>query len=413
MCSQLAKKVWYLLLLVSLSCGSKNSTPISTYKVTEGEFIINVVETGELKATRSTMISAPAVSWNFGDLKITKLIDEGTAVQQGDTLVQFDQAEVQKAIIDANAELEIARADYAKTEANQRSKIEDLEADLKMVEISFEVSKLELEQAFYESDIRKKEIQLQLDQAEISLNKARTEIENQKQVHHEELRKLKLKIDQLELNLKDAHDTLRKLTVTAPNNGLVIIEENWMSDTKWQVGDQPFSGWPLMSIPDLSEIKAEAQINEVDISKIKLNQTVRIKLDASPDTTFTGKVISVASLAREKDRKSKVKVFPIEILIDGIHKLLMPGMTVSCEIVVEKIPKVIFIPIEGFFKKDEKNIAYIARGTSYKPREIKIGVANNDFVVIEQGLKPGETITLGDPSRMQPTSKTEKEKEAK
>ncbi|MCI0516073.1 efflux RND transporter periplasmic adaptor subunit [candidate division KSB1 bacterium] len=412
MCSPIAKKVWYLLLWISLSCGSKNSTPISTYQVTEGEFVINVVETGELKATRSIMISAPAISWNFGDLKITKLIDDGTAVQQGDTLVEFDQAEVQKAIIDANAELEIAKADYAKNEANQNSKIEDLEADLKMAEISFEVSKLELEQAFYESDIRKKEIQLQLDQAEISLNKARNEIENQKQVHREELRKLKLKIDQLELNLKDAHDTLRKLTVTAPNNGLVIIEENWMSDTKWQVSDQPFSGWPLMSLPDLSEIKAEAQINEVDISKIKLNQPVRLKLDASPDTTFTGKVVMVATLAKEKDRKSKVKVFPIEILIDGIHKLLMPGMTVSCEIVVDKIPKAIFIPIEGFFKKDEKNIVYIARGTSYKPREIKIGVANNDFIVIEQGLKPGETIALGDPSQASATSKTEKKKGA-
>ena len=400
---------WLIFLALLLTCQSRVKDSVQVFEIKPSEFLIDVVETGELKATRSTNISAPAIDWRFGDLKITKLIDDGKEVEKGDTLVLFDQAEVQKAIIDAKAELDIAKAELNKMKANQNSKIEDLEADLKMTEISFQISKLELEQATYEADIRKKEIQLQLNQAEISLNKAREEIENQNKIHQEELKQQELKISQLEDNLKNAYETLAQLTVTTETPGLVILSENWMSDNKWQVGDQPYSGWPLITLPDLSEIKAETEINEVDISKIELNQNVRIKLDAYPDTTFTGKVTHIATLAKEKDRESKVKVFPIEILINGYHSLLMPGMTVSCQIIVDKIDSVLFIPIAGLHKIEDKNIVYLMNGSSFENKEVTVGAYNNDFVIIEQGLEAGDRIALGEPTEVkQPKGKEKK-----
>ncbi|MBN2088062.1 efflux RND transporter periplasmic adaptor subunit [candidate division KSB1 bacterium] len=400
-------------LIIISGCGSKIARQIETYKVKRGEFLINVVETGELKATVSTMVSAPAIDWRFGDLKITKLIEDGMQVQIGDTLVLFDPAEVQKAIIDKKAELDIARAEYTKMEADQKSKIEELEADLKMAEISYQISQLELEQAAYQADIKKKEIQLQLQQSEISLKKAREEIENQKMIHLEELRKQQLKISQLESNLAAANETLTKLTVKAPGPGLVIIEENWMSDAKWQVGEQPWSGVPIMSLPDLSQIKAMTEINEVDISKVKMGQKVKIKLDAYPDTTFTGEVIDIALLAKRKDRKSDVKVFPVEILISGNHKLLKPGMTVNCDIIADKIDSVLFIPLEGLFIKNEKRIVYLKKGNDYKPQEVRVGRENNDYVVIEEGLKEGNEIALNDPSQILTTEKGKNQGETK
>jgi len=307
---QVRNSLILLLMLVLLRCGADFKSDISTYKVKYDDFLISETETGELKATNSTMLSAPAINWRFGDLKITQIAEDGTEVQKGDTLIRFDEAEVQKAIIDAQAELDIAKAELEKIRADQQSKLEDLEADLRMAEISFEISKLELEQAQYKADIDKKKIQLQLNQAEISLAKAREEIQNQKKIHQEEFHKQELKIQQLQNNLQDARETLAKMTVTAPTPGLTIIERSWASGNKWQVGEQPWPGVPIISLPDLTEIKAVTEINEVDISKIRLDQKAHIKLDAYPDTTFTGKVIDIAVLAQKKDNKSNVKVFP-------------------------------------------------------------------------------------------------------
>jgi HlyD family secretion protein len=408
MSTQYFRSTLLICTLVLFSCKSNIKEKLQVFELKPGEFLIDVVETGELKATQSINIAAPSINWRFGELKITKLINDGSAVKQGDTLILFDQAEVQKAIIDAQAELDIAHAELEKLQATQQSKIEDLEADLKMTEISYQISKLELEQATYEAEIRKKEIQLQLNQAEISLNKARDEIENHKKIHREELHQKELNIKQLDDNLKDAYDTVAKLTVTAENPGIAIIEDNWMSGNKWQVGDQPYMGWPMISLPDLSEIKSVTDINEVDISKIKLNQTVRVKLDAYPDTTFAGKVISIANLAKEKSKESKAKVFPLEILIDGYHKLLMPGMTVSCQIIVNKIDSVLFVPIDALHKKEGKNTVHLVKGNSFEDREVAVGAYNNDYAVIEDGLKKGDRVALGDPGRLAEDAKKKK-----
>ena len=103
---QFSKKVVLILLcsLAFFSCQSKIDINIETYRVARGEFLASVTETGELKAVNSEMISAPSIDWRFGALKITRLVEDGDQVAAGDVIVEFDKAEVEKAIVDAKAE---------------------------------------------------------------------------------------------------------------------------------------------------------------------------------------------------------------------------------------------------------------------------------------------------------------------
>lgn len=387
----------YLLLFICCSPDIKRS--VQTYRVKKSEFHINVVESGEVQAKKSINISSPAMSWRFGALKITKIIDDGTEILVGDTVILFDPSEVQKAIIDANSELEIAKAELNKLKAEQESKIQELEADLKVADISHEISQIELGLATFESDIKKKEIRHNLEQSKISLDKAADEIENYKDIHIEEQHQSKLKIKQLENNLEEANKTLRNLTVISKSSGVAIIRKNWRTENKWQVGDIPWSGMPLIDLPDLRELRAETKINEVDISKIKLDQEVDIQLDAFSDTIYTGTVVEIASLAKYKDekKKSKVKIFPVKILINGTSKNLMPGMTVSCKIIVDKIDNVLFIPLEAIIKEENTDYVFLKSGDTFTKREVKVGLANNDYIIIEKGLIEGDQIALSDP----------------
>ena len=387
----------YLLLFICCSPDIKRS--VQTYRVKKSEFHINVVESGEVQAKKSINISSPAMSWRFGALKITKIIDDGTEILVGDTVILFDPSEVQKAIIDANSELEIAKAELNKLKAEQESKIQELEADLKVADISHEISQIELGLATFESDIKKKEIRHNLEQSKISLDKVADEIENHKDIHIEEQHQSKLKIKQLEINLEEANKTLRNLTVISKSSGVAIIRKNWRTENKWQVGDIPWSGMPLIDLPDLRELRAETKINEVDISKIKLDQEVDIQLDAFSDTIYTGTVVEIASLAKYKDekKKSKVKIFPVKILINGTSKNLMPGMTVSCKIIVNKIDNVLFIPLEAIIKEENTDYVFLKSRDTFTKREVKVGLANNDYIIIEKGLIEGDQIALSDP----------------
>lgn len=386
-----------LTVLLLTGCKTKAAREVETCKVKNGLFFIDLVEQGEINATSAINISSPAQSWRFGLLKITQIVEDGDQIQAGDTAILFDPSEVQKAILDAEAELEIAKDELGKKRAEQASKIAELKANIEISEISHKISELNLEQATFEAEITRKEIELILEKAKIALNKARDEITNQQKIHVEEIQQSMLKIRQLETNLGEAEITLENLTVVSPAAGIAILRKNWFTGNKWQVGDQPWSGNPLIDLPDLSELKVDAEISEVDISKVRLDQKVEIKLDAFSDTVFTGKIISIANLAQFKGGDSKIKIFPVEILLDNTSEKFLPGMTVSCRIIVDKLDSVLYIPMEALFVDGKKKYVYARSGNSYHKKDVVIGLSNNDFIVIKEGVDYDEVIAMSDP----------------
>jgi len=76
-----------------------------------------------------------------------------------------------------------------------------------------------------------------------------------------------------------------------------------------------------------------------------------IRPDAYSDSTYAGKIEAVANLAQNKDYKTKIKIFPVQIRITGQSKTLLPGLTVSCKIIVSEIDSVLYIPLESLFKE--------------------------------------------------------------
>ena len=355
---------------------------------------MDVAEEGEINATKAISISTPNIDWRFGLLKITQIVEDGDDVSAGDTVIRFDPSDVQKAIIDAQASLEIANAEKAKMLAEQESKIAELEADLKISELDYQINEIRLEQATFDSDVARRELQLSLEKAKISHETARKEIDNQKLIHSQNIRQKDVQIVQDRNKLEDAYETLEKLTVTSPSSGMAILQTNWSTDEKWAVGEQPWPGYPLANLPDMSELKVETEVNEVDISKIKVGQKAEIKLDAFSDTVYTGEVMSVAGLAKFKRRESKVKVFHVEILLDEASRKLMPGMTVSCRIVLDRIDDAVYVPIEAVFKEGEKEFAFVRSGSGFRKKDIKTGISNNDFTIVENGLREGDRVSL-------------------
>jgi HlyD family secretion protein len=398
-----------VLLSLFVFCQSTSTIDVETFTVKRQDFISLVTETGELEAVNSQTITAPSISWRYGQLKITKLVEDGKQVQKDEVVVEFDKAEVQKSLDDAKAELEIANAELRKAQATNDSKIDELESDHERSRLQHRIHELNLQQATFKADIEKKQIELDLERAAISLDKARQEIQNQKSINREEISKLELKVQQVQAKLEEALDTLDKLTINAPGPGIAIIKKSWMTDQKFQVDDQLYPGWPMIGLPDLSLMQAKVLINEVDIAKIDTSQKAQIKLDAFPDSSFNAHVSEIATLARNKSRDSKVKVFDAILILSESDSTFMPGMTVSCEIIVEKIPDTLFIPLESLFKKDGNNIVYVENGKGFDERIVSVGQENDDYVIITSGIKEREHVALRDPTELS-TIKDDEEK---
>jgi HlyD family secretion protein len=202
---------------------------------------------------------------------------------------------------------------------------------------------------------------------------------------------------------------MNMLTILAPAPGIAILEENWTTDEKFQVNDQVWRGNPLIKLPDLSIMQAKVPINEVDVGKVDTMQQARIRLDAFPDSVFSGRVKDIAALARNKERDSKVKVFDVYVLLDKSNQNLMPGMTVSCEIIVNRIADTFFVPVEALFHNDSLDYVYLKKSGRFTEQPVSIGAENEDYVIIIQGLESGDQVALINPDML----KQEKKKSGK
>jgi len=389
--------VLILLIILLCECKKKDVDQIPVTKVINSTFYIDLYEQGEIETVNSQNISAPLISYRYGNLKIINIIKDGQEVNPGDTLVIFDPAEVKKTILESEERVEISLAEMEKLKAQHQSELEELNASYEITRLSLEISKIEYESAIYESEIKKKEIQLNLDKAEIALVKAKEQIDNRIKIQVEEIKQKSLSIDQDRSRLQESYETLEKLFVTTPSPGIGIIARNWSNGNKFQVGDQCWPGFALIQLPDLSSLKATVKINEVDIAKITTGLSVQIRPDAFSDSIFTGVVNSVANLAVNKDNSTKIKVFPVEILINETNKNLLPGLTVSCRIIIDKIENALFVPKDAVHLEGDVYYVYKKSGRNYKKTEVEVGLSNSDYIIITKGLDNGDEVALVDP----------------
>lgn len=291
------------------------------------------IETGYLQAVSSTAIVMPWFDWSYGEPQITLLEEEGTLVEPGDVVAELDQSGVLSALETSREQLELAEVNLSSLEMTQATQIANLNADLQQRLSRYRQAQIDTQRVAYESESKKNMQLLELENARIALEKSRRKIETTKLVQEQD-RKIQLaRIEQIRSAIETAERTLESYTLKAPARGMVVYSEIRADGErrKIQVGDNIRPGSPVIQLPDMSRMKVETAVNETDISKIQPGQKVRVRLDAYPKKKFDGVITMVANTCHPRSRGSDIKVFDVEVLVDGNDRVLKPGMTVSCE----------------------------------------------------------------------------------
>ena len=346
--TQIKRRWWILSLLLILVLGGawlgghlmheEAESSIPTYPVQQGEFVIKLkLKGGELEAVEAENVVAPRVR---GQLKIVELFPEGEQVAVGDLLVQFEQTDFHKRVMDDEQEVESAKADLEKTLATQKAEIAKLEADIANEEANLRLAELTVERMVFEATVQKEEAEIEAHKAKLSHQQAIEKLASQKIVNAAEVKKRQLNIERQERDLKKARDDLASTTIKAEKPGLVVYGKVWKGERPEKSASATRSGGGVnvISLPDLSHMQVKTYVNEVEVDKLDTGQVATIKLDALPEPTFHGKIKSIASLGPREGRRKNVKVFDVIIQIEEEDIRLKPGMTATSHVVVETIP---------------------------------------------------------------------------
>ena len=212
--------------------------------------------------------------------------------------------------------------------------------------------------------------------------------------------------------------------IVAPMDGVVLTKNVEIGESITSGVSSFNAGTVLFTVADTSKMIVKAGVNEVDIGKITVSMPVRVTLDAYPKVLFKGKIDRIAPAVRVDD---KVRVFDVEIRLDAQGRELRSGMTANIEVIGEKKEKVLSIPVESVFKRDDQEIVYVKKHVDPKQfaenakkkteakagekkddkdawkqffdkRVVVTGLADNARVQIVSGLKAGEEVALEDPT---------------
>jgi RND family efflux transporter MFP subunit len=341
------------------------------------------------------------------DPRIVKLAESGKPVRKGDTVVEFDAVQQEQNYIERSTSVRTADSEIVQTKASHKITNEADAMSLMSGEYNLERAKLEASKAEILSEIEGQKNRIQVGVSEGELNQVKTTINSRQISQGADLDRLGQRKDKTVRDMDLAKSYLSKMVIRAPNDGIVNILPNFrsggsfgQSPPPFKEGDRAWTGAAIAEIPDLSEMYIDLKLEEVDRGKLKMGQNVRIRVDAIPEKEFTAQLDWISPIAAliYRGGGSSEKSFPARATLKNLDPRLRPGMSGSAEIIIERDPNALLIPVRSSFTQNDKPAVYVQKGQQFLVRGITVGKRNEEDMVVLGGLNEGELVTLENPA---------------
>ncbi len=390
-----------LCLLQGCQAGASESGQMITSEVKQGPFNIYVNATGELKAKRSVKIRGPQGMRSVGiwQTAISDLIPEGSMVKKGDFVASLDKSELATKMQELQSEIEKIETQLAQSKIDTAIEMKEIRDEIANLEFSMQQEELEIEKNRFEPEMIIEQSKLKLqkserDYAQLQEKLKLKEIQSEAKIgeHDAELRQKRIRMNQYET-------VAQQFTVTAPEDGMLIYDRNWNGSKKGP--GSTVSAWdPVVAeLPDLSDFISVIYVNEVDISKLKDGQDVKIQVDAFPEKTFEGYVSAVANIGQQL-RNQDAKVFEVTVQLNQVDSILRPAMTTSNEVLVYAYEDVLSVPLEAYQKTDSLEFVVKKVGNKFLKQQVIADASNDDEIIIAAGLSSEDIVCLTTPDNL-------------
>ena len=204
-----------------------------------------------------------------------------------------------------------------------------------------------------------------------------------------------LSVESAQNQLSSAQKSLDDYSITAPISGTVITKNA-------KEGDNINATYanPLAVIYDLSKVKFQMKVDELDVLKIFVGQEVQVTADALEEVTMTG---HITNISLEAITTGGVTEYPVTVEMDEVGALL-PGMNVSATIVLEEVKGAMCVPVDALMRgnivyvKNEEGVETdadaVAAGVpaGFHEVTVEVGVSSDSYVQILSGLKETDEV---------------------
>jgi HlyD family secretion protein len=366
---------------------NKRAVEVRLEAVQPRDLVASVTASGKIEPQTSVDISADITG------RITRIaVKEGDLVQKGQFLIQIDPTQYEAAVARAEALLSSSAASQVQARAN-------LDQSERQLRRSREIR---VSNPTLISDEALEQAQTAYDVARANYNSATAQV------------------GQNRATLEEAKDQLSKTRLVSPITGRVTrleVEEGEVAVP----GTFSRETALLMTVSDLSVILAKVQVDETDVVRLAMGDSVQVTIDAFPDTAFMGRVTKISNSAQltatatSSGSTDRAVDFDVEITLANPPKEIRPDLSCTAKIVTDTRAKVLSVPIialtvrqheavvnesvkrdtAGAGKAKEAEGVFLVRGGVATFTPVKVGIAGEEYFEVMSGVKQGDTIVAG------------------
>lgn len=419
-----------LLLVVALIVAKKKGwigppigTKVTTEKVQQRTITETVTASGKIQPETEVAIS-PDVAGKI----IALPVKEGDKVEKGQLLVKINPDIYVATVERLEATLNTSKANLA----NSQARLEQVKAQFENAKQSFDRNKKLYEQ--------KTISQADYDAAVSSFKTAEAEVK----AAEESINAAEFNVKSAAAALQEARDNMSRTTIYSPVDGTISKLNFEVGETV--VGTQQMMGSELMTIANLNEMEVQVEVNENDIIRVGLGDSVDIEVDAYYERKFKGVVTSIANSAKVSGMSlDEVTNFEVKIRVvkesyadlenekqPGMSPF-RPGMSASVEIRTKTVENALSAPLQavttrdlnkdkeddkkkdkkrGSSKEDDEHFeeandskkekkekieecVFVNVGGKAVRKVVKTGIQNSEHIEVLEGLENGDEIITG------------------
>lgn len=362
-----------------------NSIVVTTAKVAQRTIVQKVSAVGSIKPETEVKIS----SETSGEL-IYLGVKEGDTVSQGQVL-----AKVKPDIIETQLKQQEAALDAAK------------------MDIEFQKANVEQTKAIF---LRTKELFGKEFASKQDLENAKANYDKAQSQYQSSL----ARYEQSQASLSQIKRSADRTTIYSPINGVVTSLLVELGEKI--LGTQQFQGTEIMKVADLNIVNAIVEVDENDIVLIEKGDTARVEIDAFPNKIFNGYVIEIghSAIVSNTGSQDQVTNFEVKIRLLDYNRKIRPGMSCAVKIETDIRENVLAVPLQAVTvrtnvnKKEEmrgglrkveddkqmmggrpKPVVFIKEGNKAILNPVEVGISDNGFIEVINGLKEGQEIISG------------------
>ena len=379
---------------------TKVDVPVAKARV--GDFVISVRTRGEVRAVRAEVLTAPQVP----SPRIVRLAESGKPIKAGEIVCEFDAAQQEQTWLEKDTSVRTVDSEIVQLQAAQKITDEMDAMNLMTSQYNLERAKLEASKAEVVSEIEGAKDRIDVEVSKGDLDQVRTTMNSHKISNQADMERERQKKDKTVRDAVRAKSYLSRMVLRAPHDGIVNILPNFRSSGSFgstpppfKEGDQAWTGAAIAEIPDLSQMRLELKLDEVDRGKIKLGQKIKVRVDAIPDKEFQAELDWISPIAAVTWRGMGLtdKLFPARATLKNLDPRLRPGMTGSADIVIRSQANTLLIPARASFSHNNRPAVWLQSGGDFVIRPIEVGERNDNDIVVKSGLKPGDIVALENP----------------